>query len=259
MPRGIRNLTTLHALQKVKASIESLSDVSALTELRTFAVSDVTSELSVNLCSAITSMCHLAHLSVTASNENEVLPWEALRLPETLFKLDLGGQLEKKRLPQILSPWSHLKNLARLTLIGSKLDEDSFPSLVVLSGLCLLELDKAYNGKKLYFPALSFPRLRRLDILGPLHLDQVEISDGALENLGELVFAKCPELKLLPHGIENLTSLEELHLYDIAEELVDKLRQKTEANQFNEELTKISHIKKVVVRLTEKNIQERIR
>ncbi|KAF8730960.1 hypothetical protein HU200_016835 [Digitaria exilis] len=222
-------------------------------------VSDVTSELSVNLCSAITSMCHLAHLSVTASNENEVLPWEALRLPETLFKLDLGGQLEKKRLPQILSPWSHLKNLARLTLIGSKLDEDSFPSLVVLSGLCLLELDKAYNGKKLYFPALSFPRLRRLDILGPLHLDQVEISDGALENLGELVFAKCPELKLLPHGIENLTSLEELHLYDIAEELVDKLRQKTEANQFNEELTKISHIKKVVVRLTEKNIQERIR
>nr|CAB3491124.1 unnamed protein product [Digitaria exilis] len=89
----------------------------------------------------------------------------------------------------------------------------------------------------------------------------VSVGDKNMEmrSLVEAIRNHLKELKLLPHGIENLTSLEELHLYDIAEELVDKLRQKTEANQFNEELTKISHIKKVVVRLTEKNIQERIR
>jgi hypothetical protein len=44
VPRGIRNLTGLHALQTVKASKEILCDVAALTELRTFAVSDETSE-----------------------------------------------------------------------------------------------------------------------------------------------------------------------------------------------------------------------
>ena len=36
VPRGaIKNLTRLHALQKVKASLETLSEVASLTDLRT--------------------------------------------------------------------------------------------------------------------------------------------------------------------------------------------------------------------------------
>uniref|UniRef100_A0A0A9A999 Uncharacterized protein n=1 Tax=Arundo donax TaxID=35708 RepID=A0A0A9A999_ARUDO len=56
-----------------------------------------------------------------------------------------------------------------------------------------------------------------------------------------------------------LTTLEDLRLQDTAEELIEKLREKSESNECNEELRKISHIKKVVVKLTEKNIWERIR
>jgi disease resistance protein RPM1 len=67
-------------------------------------------------------------LSITMSNENEVLPLEQLSLPETLSKLALVGQLEKKRMPQILSSWLHLKYLTYLWLAFSKLDENSFPS-----------------------------------------------------------------------------------------------------------------------------------
>ncbi|KAL6868234.1 hypothetical protein ACP4OV_015079 [Aristida adscensionis] len=258
-PRGIRNLTRLHALQAVKASLDTLLDVAALTELRTFAISDVTTEHSLNLCSAITNMRHLVHLSIAAPNENEVLPWEALRLPETLCRLVLGGQLEKKRMPHILSSWSHLSNLTCLVLRASKLDKDSFSCLIVLRNLCYLSLDKAYAGKKLSFSAQSFPRLRQLRISRAPLLSQVEIEQGALESLVDLVFAKCPELKLLPRGIEHLTALEYLHLQDTAEELVDNLRQGNEANDNNEELMKISHIRMVVVRLSERSIWERIR
>ncbi|CAL4994366.1 unnamed protein product [Urochloa decumbens] len=224
VPRGIRNLTRLHALQNVKASLETLCDVAALTELRTFAVCDVSPEHSLNLCSAILNMSHLVHLSITASNENNVLPMEALRLPKTLSIVELEGQLEKKRMTQILSSWSHLHNLTRLSLISSKLDEESFSCFTVLHNLCFLDLSKAYDGKKLEFCALSFPRVRQLRVCDAPQLNQVKIEEGALENLVELVFSDCPELNSLPDGIEYLTTLEELRLLDIAEELIEKLR-----------------------------------
>ncbi|CAO2143551.1 unnamed protein product [Urochloa humidicola] len=101
MPRGISNLTGLHALQSIKASTETLRDVAALTELRTFGVDDVTIEHSLNLHSALLNMTNLDSLSISTANENEVLPLEELYLPETLSKLVLSGQLEKKRMPVI--------------------------------------------------------------------------------------------------------------------------------------------------------------
>ncbi|KAJ1274926.1 hypothetical protein BS78_05G096900 [Paspalum vaginatum] len=258
MPRGIRNMTGLHALYSIKASLETLCDVAALTELRTFGVCHVTSEHSLNLCSAVRNMSRLVHLSIIAANENEVLPFEALCLPASLSKLEIEGQLEKQDVPKILSSWSHLNNLTRLCLAFFKLDEDSFPSLMVLRGLCILQLGKAYDGKKLHFSAFSFPRLRTLAICGAPQLNEVKIEKGALESLVDLVFSDCPELNRLPHGIEYLASLEELYLLETAVELIEKLRLERKASECNEEFMKISHIKKIVVRFNEKNIWEKI-
>ncbi|GJN28701.1 hypothetical protein PR202_gb16858 [Eleusine coracana subsp. coracana] len=111
------------------------------------------------------------------------------------------------------------RNLKVLSLGFSQLDEYSFSSL------------------------MSFPRLRWLGIWVAPQLNQVEIQEGALESLDTAVFAECPELKSLPHGIEYLTALEELYLYDTAEELIEKLMQKRDADECNEELVKISHIR----------------
>ncbi|CAL4994422.1 unnamed protein product [Urochloa decumbens] len=213
VPRGIMNLTGLHALQSVKASLESLCDVAALTELRTFTITDVTSELSLSLCDAITNISHLVSLSIVASNGNEVLQLEALHLPQTLSKLELIGQLEKINMPQIVSSWSHLQNLTRLSLLFSKLDEDSFSSLTVLRSLCSLELGNAYSGKKLYFSAPSFPALQKLGIWGAPQLNQVEIEEGGLKKLVKLWFLDCPELKQLPHGLMVLSTLHPLRIY----------------------------------------------
>lgn len=126
--------------------------------------------------------------------ENEVLPMEALHLPETLYKLQLTGQLEKTQIPQIFSSWSNLYNLTILHLTSSKLNEDSFSSLMTLHSLCCLKLYKAYDGKIVHFFTQSFPRLQTLYIDGSLQLNQVEIEDGALESLVKLVFSECREL-----------------------------------------------------------------
>jgi disease resistance protein RPM1 len=253
VPRGIRNLTGLHALQGVKVSLETLCDIAALLELRSFTVSNVKSEHSLNLCTAIMNMNRLAHLSIGASNENDVLPMEALHLPATLSTLALKGQLEKRRMSDILSSWSHLSSLTQLILGFFKLDEESFSSLVVLHGLCFLQLSKAYDGNKLFFPAHSLPRLQILVIRDAPRLDQINMEEGALASLVELQLKECPELKCLPRGIENLAALEDLYLEDTAEELIEKLRQKRDADECNKEFMTISHIKKVTVVLTEKH------
>jgi disease resistance protein RPM1 len=245
MPRGIKNLTGLHALHSVKASSETLRDVAALTDLRTFAVDDVTSGHSLVLCSALQNMSNLVHLTIAMSNKNQALPLEQLSLPETLSKLELTGQLEKDRMPEILSSWVHLSYLTHLCLMFSKLDENSFPSLMVLCNLCFLDLSKAYDGKTLCFPVQSFPRLRKLQIECAPQLSQVEIEDGALRSLVELQFARCPELKRLPRGIEYLMALDELYLDEVAGELIKILRQEGEANECKEELMKIRHIRMV--------------
>lgn len=174
------------------------------------------------------------------------------------FKLKLEGQLEKKQMPQILSSWSHLNNLTRLTLKGSKLDEDSFSSLGVLHSLCLLRLVKAYDGKTLYLSAPSFPRLRVLRLRGALQLNHIEIAEGAVENLVDLELSNCPELKRVPHGVRFLRALEELHLVDTADEFVEMLRQGREANECHEELMNISHIRTVTIKSREKNFWRRI-
>ncbi|CAD6257736.1 unnamed protein product [Miscanthus lutarioriparius] len=259
VPRGIiNNLTGLHALQIVKACSETLRDVAALTELRTFSVDELTSEHSSSLSSALLNMSNLVHLSITTLNENEVLTVEELRLPETLCKLHLKGQLEKKQMPRILSSWMNLKNLTLLSLSVSKLDENSFPSLMVLRNLCLLRLLNAYDGKTLCFSAQSFPRLRELYILGARELSQVEIEEDALGSLVKLQFLGCPEMKRLPRGIKDLSTLDELCFVDAAAELIKILRQEGEANECKEELMKISHIRRVRFSVTGENFWRRI-
>ncbi|VAH12303.1 unnamed protein product [Triticum turgidum subsp. durum] len=214
VPSGMQHLARLRSLKFVKASSEFLREVAALTELRSFSVSNVRSEQTSDLSNAISRMSHLIHLEIVAATENEVLRLEGLHLPPTLSWLGIAGQLEKTSTPQLFSSWSHLNNLTRLDLAFSNIDEDNFSYLCVLSGLHFLSLAKAFGGKRLDFHAGSFPELTNLYILGATQLSQVKIEEGAMQNLTHLWLRYCPELKFRPCGIEHLRALEELFLTD---------------------------------------------
>lgn len=102
-----------------------------------------------------------------------------------------------------------------------------------------LQLYDAYDGKNIYFHENSFPRLRELSIRGAPHLNEIEMKRGAVASLTDLKLLVCPNLKQLPYGIEHVRTLEELTLDRAAEELVGRVRQKTE--------TVISHVHRVYV------------
>ncbi|KAE8798845.1 hypothetical protein D1007_25812 [Hordeum vulgare] len=258
VPNGMQHLAGLRALQSIKATPEFLREVAALTELRTFDACDVRSEHSADLSNAITKMSHLVHLGIAVA-EDELLRLEGLNLPPTLSMLTLGGQLEKTKMPQLFSSWSHLNSLTRLHLEFSNIDEQTLSCLFVLRGLCFLYLLKAFEGKRLDFYAGSFPKLRHLLIGYASQLNQVGIEEGAMQNLVELLFRDCPELKFLPDGIEHLAALEKLVLQDTSEELIEKLRQKRDSDECSQDAMKINHIRNVTVVLSHKGLVERIR
>ncbi|EEE50611.1 hypothetical protein OsJ_30805 [Oryza sativa Japonica Group] len=247
VPNGIRNLKSLQALQLVEANSETLCHLGALTELRTFAITQVRREQCSDLCNAIMNMNHLASLSIMAINETETLELDGLRLPPSLSKLELGGKLDKESMPRIVSSFSDLGNLTLLTLALSKLDENSFSCLLLLNGLRGIWLDKAYEGKKLHFNAMSLPSLRLLAISDAPELNDVVIEQSALQNLIRLTLIDCPELKTLPDGIEHLITLEELYMRGASKELTKKLKQKEDSNYSNTYLMKINHIRRVTV------------
>uniref|UniRef100_A0A8R7VEJ7 Disease resistance protein RPM1 n=1 Tax=Triticum urartu TaxID=4572 RepID=A0A8R7VEJ7_TRIUA len=132
VPSSIRHLTSLHALQCVEASSKILGGVAALTQLKTFAVCNVETKHSADLRNAIKEMRHLVHLEITAISEKEVLQLEGLCLPPNVYIVGLQGQLEKRLIPQVIASWSRLNSLTRLRLAFSKIDEESFSSLLVL-------------------------------------------------------------------------------------------------------------------------------
>lgn len=247
VPNGIRHLTDLQALQLVEASSETLCHLGALTELRTLSITKVQREQCADLCNAIMNMTHLVSLAIMAINEKETLELEELCLPPMLSKLEIGGQLDRKRMPQIVSSFSDHENITLLALAFSKLDEDSFSCLLVLHGLRALWLDKAYEGKRLHFNAMAFPKLRLLSISDAPQLNDVVVEESALQSLVHLSLTDCPELKALPDGIEHLRTLEKLYLRGVSKDLTKKLQNKEKTNECNDYLKKINHVRRVTV------------
>ncbi|BAS97917.1 Os06g0499400 [Oryza sativa Japonica Group] len=170
--------------------------------------------------------CHGLPIAIADSSQ-EVLNLEALRPPPLLQKLYLKGTLSQESLPHFMS------------LHVTELDRDTFLNLERLPHLVKLQLYDAYDGKNIYFHENSFPRLRELSIRGAPHLNEIEMKRGAVASLTDLKLLVCPNLKQLPYGIEHVRTLEELTLDRAAEELVGRVRQKTE--------TVISHVHRVYV------------
>ncbi|EEC70758.1 hypothetical protein OsI_02174 [Oryza sativa Indica Group] len=238
-PTGLWSLGCLQTLLLMEASSEMVFYLGALVNLRSFRISKVQGRHCAKLFVAITNMFHLVRLGIHANDNQEVLQLEALKPSPLLQKLILQGALDKESLPQFFMSISKLKSLTILRLVWSKLDEEDFYYLEELQQLVKLQLYDAYNGKRLSFQATSFPKLRILKIWGAPHLSLIKIERGAMSSMVDLKLLLCPELKLLPRGIEHVTTLEEMTLDSTAEELVGRVRKKNEA--------RISHVKRVYV------------
>jgi len=223
----------------MEASAEVVCSIGTLVEFRTFLISKVQGSHCENLFKAISNMTHLTRLGIQAADNVEMVDLKALQPPPLLQKLFLLGALSKETLPGFFSSLGNLKNITLLRLVGSRLDKNTFSCLKGLQWLVKLQLYDAYSGGKMFFSTESFPNLKVLKIRGGPHLTEIKIERGAMTSLVDLKLLLCPQLKMLPDGIEHLSTLEELTLDHTAEELVDRVRQRVEMT--------ISHVQRVYI------------
>ncbi|WOH03108.1 hypothetical protein DCAR_0522500 [Daucus carota subsp. sativus] len=219
VPVGIGRLRDLQTLTCIEANEQLIQQLSTLTDLRRLDITNLTPVCGQKLCTSIQKMTNLCRLSVTASEDQELTLDDLAIPPLFLQKLTLIGVL--KRLP----PWLELlDSLTHLYLGSSRIRDDPLSPLQNLPALVFLELNKAHEGKTLCFKKHGFPKLVRLKLRELVALESVRLEEGTLQCIKDLHLINCPELKVLPQGIENLISLQKLNLETMPDEIVQRLQ-----------------------------------
>ncbi|OMO52767.1 Disease resistance protein [Corchorus olitorius] len=220
---------TLSELQKLSlirvTSAKLIEGLGALTNLTNLGLLvGLRKEDGKKLCEAITKMQKLLSLDVTSIHQDQYLVLDEMpNCPQFLQRLFLKGRLSK--LPRWISS---LDSLVKISLRGSKLsakpENNPLPALEVLPNLLELVMVDSYMGEELEFRANSFMKLKILHLEDLGSLNTVIVEETAMPKLEKLTICKCKKLEMLPLGINSLTELEELLLYDMNENFLSSLQ-----------------------------------
>ncbi|KAM0856243.1 hypothetical protein ACQ4PT_049242 [Festuca glaucescens] len=211
-PENLSSLEELQTLETVNSSNDLAEKLTKLMQLRSVSIDRINAADCANLFATLSHMRNLSSLFLSASDNNEVLHFEALQPRFTdLSRLIIRGQLaEGTHYPIFLA---HRANLKYLDLSWCHLGED--PLRIVapqLPNLTCLKLSNMPSGCNLLISADYFPNLKTL-VLKHMHdVSQINIIDGALPSIQGLYIVSLPKLDKIPQGIESLRSLKKLWL-----------------------------------------------
>ncbi|XP_039170403.1 disease resistance protein RPM1 [Eucalyptus grandis] len=225
MHSGRGALSKIQKLSLVKATTELIQKLDAMIHLRKLGLINLKSKDGRKVCGSIQKMEHLSTLDLQADSGDD-LELDHIQIKpgfEVLQHLYLKGQL--KELPSWVSS---LQSLIKVGLKWSRSDFSPLPALQALPNLMELDMADAFTGQTLEFSKNTFSKLKILQIEQFRELSMVVVEVGAMPALEKLTFCKCDKLNMLPLGIENLTCLQELLLYDMNGQLIDRLRKNSE-------------------------------
>ncbi|KAF7849694.1 hypothetical protein BT93_L0378 [Corymbia citriodora subsp. variegata] len=264
--RGIGALQSLQKLCYIDADNENsnsvIRELGMLTQLDRLAILKLRKEDGRDLCLSISKLTRLRAISVASVDDDEIIDLQHLSSPPPfLERIYLRGRLGA--LPHWLPS---LSSLMKLHLRCSRLKDVPLVSLQNMPNLVHLELLQVYDGSSLRFEAKAFKKLRTL---GLDHFDElrcIEVEKGAMPYLEKFIIQRCKLLDKLPSGIEHLTKLKVLEIFDMPDELVNKLGQGGQDDDY----LKVAHVPQVYygywrdggwdVQLIERSVQrDRIR
>uniref|UniRef100_A0A5B6ZKS7 Putative disease resistance protein RPM1-like n=1 Tax=Davidia involucrata TaxID=16924 RepID=A0A5B6ZKS7_DAVIN len=226
---GIGALTNLQKLSLVKHR-KIIKDLAALTQLRKLGLTELKRKDGKDLCESIQKMKNLLTLNLSSTSK-EFLDLDHMPCgpPPHLQRLYLKGLIHK------LPGWiSSLNDLVKIGLKWSKLQHSPLEALGLLPNLMELQMVDAFIGDELVFGAGRFKKLEILHIEQFYGLNTVLVQQGAMSQLQKLTLCKCVVLQMVPLGIDHLTHLKELILYEMPNEFISLLR--------NEDRETVSHI-----------------
>ncbi|XP_042511064.1 disease resistance protein RPM1-like [Macadamia integrifolia] len=238
VPSGIGILTNLQSLINLFIRPGIIQELRSLTQLKKLKLIDVSEEHGSELCACIMKMTGLVSLSLeTRGFENdELLPTlESYSPPPSFRKLRLYGRLMD------LPNWvCSMENLTKLILGYSFLSEEAISVLRFLPNLKHLtpwEACKVKVMNKEFCRVGGLPKLEALVIANQNLLEWTEIEEGALPSLAFLHFHCCSQLRILPEGLQYVTTLKVLNMFPLHPDLKRRL-----SRDGGKENYKIKHI-----------------
>ncbi|KAK7853994.1 disease resistance protein rpm1 [Quercus suber] len=139
---------------------------------------------------------------------------------ENLTSLYLFGKLE---IPSIISEFP--QSLSDLSLSASGLKNDPMPALDKLPNLkSLCFYSGSYERKEMVCSRGRFTKLVVLKLWKLEMLEELQVEEGAMQNLRELDIRSCKELKF-PTGLKHLKNLRELNSWGMPEEFTIRIEE----------------------------------
>ncbi|CAI9767373.1 unnamed protein product [Fraxinus pennsylvanica] len=233
---GVQNLTNLQTLSRVDAGQNGriIQELKHLSQLKKLGLTGLKKEFGGDLCASIKKMEHLTTLDVCTATKSDYLELGDLVAgpPLSLQRLYLKGRLEK--FPEWISS---LSNLFCLRLKCSRLKNSPLNSLKNLPNLVELHLVDCFMGEGLTFETSSFKQIKMLVIEQFSELNTIKFEEGVMPGLQQISLSRCPKLKMPPLGINKLSKVECLTLYDMNQDFIASIK------RVGEERAMVEHIR----------------
>ncbi|KAF8378244.1 hypothetical protein HHK36_029583 [Tetracentron sinense] len=255
VPSGIGRMKNLQTFTGLHAGDGIAGELGSLIQLRRLGVMDVAENVASELCASIMKMESLLSLSLQAKSSFPVRtlpPLEPFSPPPLIRKLCLEGGLGK--IPKWLGLMGSLTNLR---LGFSHLSENPALVLQLLPNLKNLSLWQAHDAKQIgkeFCGVGGFPKLEILSIASHVLEEWTELEEGALPSLKYLHFHNCLKLRMLPEGLQSVTTLQQLDLLPLLNDHAERLKPDGGGDNY-----KIKHIPIVRFHIVEQLMNQRIR
>ncbi|KAH7849145.1 hypothetical protein Vadar_013608 [Vaccinium darrowii] len=248
-PLRLDGLSKLETLENVDSQVVDLKSFCNLTNLQTLErlITRANEEELATVRNCITSNNRLRRTSISVGKYRTDSPMEgSIILMSQLLQCDFLVRLELRYIAGNFPKYeAHLgKSLTTLSLVNATLDEYPMATLGQLPNLRTLDLRRVRvpEGKEFVCSTHSFPSLEQL-FLGEFDFNEWRVDEGAMLNLTNLGLCECINLKMLPDGLKDISTLKELSAWFMSSEF--KKRLKVVDGEGGEDLHKIPFVKKL--------------
>ncbi|GLT70831.1 hypothetical protein SLA2020_428870 [Shorea laevis] len=237
----LANLINLQTLVNFPANKCDVKDLLRLTNLRKLVLNDA--RYFGNFVKIFDPLRNTLNFLMSLSLKTDILsfPDKVVDLRQLLLgcprlcKLHIEGRIDNLPEYHEFPPY-----LAKLTLWGSRLQEDPMKTLEKLPNLRYFSGWEVFVGKKMVCSREGFPQLKTLLLRGLPNLEEWTVEEGAMPSLARLGISDCYKLKMVPEGLMFITTLKELEIRWMTRAFKSLLQED------GEDFYKIQHVPSIV-------------